>query len=174
MPCLHFIASSSTVLFPRLGRKHILDWLNKFKTSLERNLLWIFRILWQRFSSFWRTGIISWCVRLQRRGRWMTSSDECVCDVIFSRCDVINCRCSRLSNTGRESQCHAVPVLGPNVWKEKTFCMKDLKNFKKGAPWEKIAKSGTERLWGPMASITLQSFNSIGHVIREEIEKKNC
>ena len=43
--------------------------------------------------------------------------------------------------------------------------------FKRRAPWEEIANSGTEQLCAPMSSITLRSFNLVGHVIREEIEK---
>ena len=38
-------------------------------------------------------------------------------------------------------------------------------------PWEEIAKSGPERLCAPMSSIILQSFNLVGHIMREEIQK---
>ena len=39
------------------------------------------------------------------------------------------------------------------------------------APLGEIAKSGTERLCAPMSSIILQSFNLVGHEIREKIEE---
>ena len=54
------------------------------------------------------------------------------------------------------------------MWAVKLF--EDFKRRAHSAPWEKVAKSGTERLCAPMSSIILKSFNSVGHVIREEIE----
>ena len=47
----------------------------------------------------------------------------------------------------------------------------EIENFKERAPWEEIAKSGTERICAPISSITPQSFNLVGHVMTEEIEK---
>ena len=35
-------------------------------------------------------------------------------------------------------------------------------------------KSGSERLCATMSSIILHSFNVVGHVMKEEIEKNNC
>ena len=49
--------------------------------------------------------------------------------------------------------------------------MKISKNAPPHRPWEEIAKSGTELLCTPTSSIILQSFNLVGHVIKEEIEK---
>ena len=39
--------------------------------------------------------------------------------------------------------------------------------FQEARLWEEIAKSGTERICAPMASIILPTFNLVGHVIRE-------
>ena len=47
----------------------------------------------------------------------------------------------------------------------------EIEYFKSAPPQrllEEIVKSGTERLCALISSIILQSFNSVGHVIKEE------
>ena len=47
----------------------------------------------------------------------------------------------------------------------------DLKDSKRRVPWEETAKSGTERLCAPTSCIIPQSFNLVGHVIRDRNER---
>ena len=49
----------------------------------------------------------------------------------------------------------------------------EIEAFKRHAPREEIAKSENERLCAPISRFILQSFNLVGHVLREEIEIEN-